>query len=138
MFFTKKSPFLGLKLTFSFILLISVFGAQSANALDYYSRLSGPWATPATWSNTGYGGPAAALAPGAGDVVHIGNNNVVNTAAAASCLTLIIDDTGTLFLGGFTFQVFGTTTVGGGASGILATTTSPTGTKTFTGGVTVA
>jgi hypothetical protein len=137
MFFSKKSPFMGLKLTFSLVLLISLLGAQQASALDYYTRLSGPWATPGTWSNVGYGGIAAPLAPGVADIVHIGNNNVVTVGAAASCLTLIIDNTGSLLLDGFTFQVLGTTTIGGGVSGSIGTLNSGAGTKTFLGGVTV-
>ena len=134
----KKSPFKGLKFTVFFVLLlICGLGVQSSSALDYYTRQSGPWSTPATWSNIGYGGAAAVGTPALLDIVHIGNGNIVTITAIATCATLNIDDTGTLQLGGFTLAVTGVTTVGSGASGVMTTVTSGAGTKTFTGAVTV-
>ena len=63
---------------------------------------------------------------------------VTTTTAANLAITgnLLTDDGTSLTIGAFTLGVTGTTTVGNGTSGILSIT-SATGTKTFTGAVTI-
>ena len=48
----------------------------------YFSRASGLWSDPNTWSNAGFGGVAATTIPGGGNVVNIRDNDVTINAAA--------------------------------------------------------
>ena len=72
----------------------------------------------------------------------IGGNFTINNATATTVANLtisgnlIIGDGTTLTLGGFTFNVNGTTTIGNGTSGTI-TMSSATGTKTFSGNFTI-
>ena len=67
------------------------------------------------------------------------SGNVSATTAAALSIggALSIGDGTTLTIGAYTLGVTGTTTIGGGTSGTLSIS-SATGTKTFTGAVTIA
>ena len=64
---------------------------------SYYSRASGNWETPATWSTTGFTGAAAAAVPGANNPVFIGSaagalfHTVTVTANTATSGSLVID-----------------------------------------------
>jgi fibronectin-binding autotransporter adhesin len=44
----------------------------------FYSRVNGPWSSPTTWSNVGFGGVAASTIPGAANPVFIGNGSTYN------------------------------------------------------------
>ena len=50
----------------------------------FYSRVNGEWSTPATWSNQGYGGTAATIAPGPDNPVFIGNGSSFNHTVTVS------------------------------------------------------
>ena len=84
------------------------------------------WNTAGNWSS--------GIVPSSSISVEIQANCTVN--AAATCSNMAIDNGITLTVGAFTLGVTGTTTVGGGTSGTLAIS-SATGTKTFTGAVTI-
>ncbi|WP_197273958.1 T9SS type A sorting domain-containing protein [Hymenobacter sp. DG25A] len=74
----------------------------------FFSRMSGNWHTPGTWSRTGYDGAATTEIPNAGNPVFIGNNYTVtvaqNNAASGS---LQIDLGAVLDLGTTTGHNFG-------------------------------
>ena len=59
----------------------SAFGTVTS----FYSRASGAWSTPSTWSNAGFGGVAATTVPGSSNPVFIGDgatyNHVVTVTA---------------------------------------------------------
>lgn len=73
----------------------------------FYSRISGDWNTPGTWSNAGFGGAAATSVPAATDYVIIGNGHSVSLTAAGTCGNLSFSD-----LAGFT----NTLTIGTGGA----------------------
>ncbi|OGX92140.1 hypothetical protein BEN49_03665 [Hymenobacter coccineus] len=79
----------------------AAFGTVTA----FYSRATGNWEAPATWSTTGYGGAAAATVPGAGNPVFIGSasngayHTVTLTASGAKSGSLVIDRGSTLDVG---------------------------------------
>ena len=110
------------------LIIITTFAASAANR---YSVATDTWASTATWSATS-GGASGASAPVAGDVVFIQNNFTVTVGAAAACATLNIASGSTLTVGGFTLTVSGATSLSG-----TMTFNSATGTKTFTGNVTI-
>ncbi len=62
----------------------------------FYSRASGEWSTPATWSNQAYGGPAATTAPGPFNPVFIGNGSGLNHTVTVS--------TGSVFSGSLSIK----------------------------------
>lgn len=80
---------------------------------SFYSRTSGNWETPATWSTTGYNGPQASTVPGAGNPVFIGSasngayHTVTVTANSAKAGSLVIDRNSVLDVQGFTSHNFG-------------------------------
>ncbi|MEI6575480.1 MAG: hypothetical protein WCO63_04805, partial [Bacteroidota bacterium] len=121
------------------ILLFSV--TQLMAQTTYYSRASAAWAVNTTWSTVGFASATnAGTFPVAGDIVNIGGGFTVTVGAAAACATLTINDVSAasaLSVGAFALTVSGTTTIGGGFSGSNLTITSATGTKTFTGAVTI-
>lgn len=96
-----------------------------------YSVATGNWNSTATWSATS-GGAAGASVPVAGDNVFIEGGFTVTVTAAAACTNLNIANGSTLIIGAFTLTVSGTTVLNGALS-----ITSATGTKTFTGAVTI-
>jgi fibronectin-binding autotransporter adhesin len=108
----------------------------------YYSRNSGAWATPATWSTVGYNGAAATAAPTANNPVFIGSasariyHTVTVAADGANSGSLVIDrgsvmDVGTTI--GHNFGALPDAKIGG--SGLLrVSTASTTGAVTFPGG----
>jgi hypothetical protein len=126
---------------FAVALLILLFSTDVSIAAPttYFSRASTDWNTNGTWSTVGFASATnTGTHPIAGDFVIIGGGfNVTIGAAAAACATLTINDASTLTIGGFTITVSGATIVGGGTSGTVNTITSATGTKTFTGLVTI-
>ena len=80
--------------------------------VPYYSRANGNWNTPATWSNTTYGGPASSTIPSGSTPVFIGDGvsffhtvNVTNNNTQSG--SLIIDAGSTLNLGTSTGHNFG-------------------------------
>ncbi len=79
----------------------------------FYSRTSGNWEVPTTWSTTGYNGTAATAVPGAGNPVFIGsaadgaNHTVTVTADNAKAGSLVIDNGSTLDAQAFTGLNFG-------------------------------
>ncbi len=115
---------------------LAAFGAVTA----YYSRNTGNWETPATWSTTGFTGAAATTLPGAGNPVFIGSasglkyHTVTVTAAGARSGSLVIDRGSTMDVGTTTGHNFGAlpdAKIGG--SGRLRVSSS-TATATFPGG----
>ncbi|MGI4973884.1 MAG: T9SS type A sorting domain-containing protein [Janthinobacterium lividum] len=80
---------------------------------SFYSRTSGNWEAPATWSTAGYNGAPAATIPGAGNPVFIGSasnaayHTVTVTANTASAGSLVIDRNSVLDVQGFTSHNFG-------------------------------
>ncbi len=79
----------------------------------FYSRTSGNWEAPATWSTTGYNGAQASTVPGAGNPVFIGSasngayHTVTVTANTAKAGSLVIDQNSVLNVQGFTSHNFG-------------------------------
>ncbi|MFZ4798206.1 MAG: beta strand repeat-containing protein [Bacteroidia bacterium] len=89
----------------------------------------GAWATTGTW--------VGGVVPLTNDDVVIANtSSSVSLGANAACANLTINNSSTLTIGAFTFAASGSTTIGSGTSGTL-TITSTTGTKTFSGAVTI-
>ena len=119
---TCKKLFLAVVLSFFWFSLI---------AADRYSVATGNWNDISTWSATS-GGASGASFPIAGDNVFIEGGFTVTTAADAACANLNIANGATLSVAGFNITVSGTTTVNG-----TINHTSTTGTKTFTGLVTI-
>ena len=130
-----------------FLFLWGVVGNVRSQAVGDYgtsvnSGVSTNWSAASSWvvcvtANTWTGATVAGAAPTSLKNVWIrtGANYLVDAAATSKNLT--IQDGGSLNVGGFSLTVSGTTTVGGGTSGAL-NITSATGTKLFTGLVTVA
>ena len=82
----------------------SSFGPVTA----YYTRATGNWEDPNTWSTTGFNGTAASVKPGAGNPVFIETGRVVTvTASGALSGSLEIANGGTLDLGILTGHNFG-------------------------------
>lgn len=80
--------------------------------IPYYSRTNGNWETPATWSNTNFGGPASTTIPTANRPVFIGDGNTFNhtvtvTANNAVSGSLVVDAGSTLDVQAFTGHNFG-------------------------------
>ncbi len=111
-----------------FFLVVGVGLLKGANR---YSVANGNWNLTSTWAATS-GGPAGAGIPVAGDVVYIEGTRTVTITANAACTNLSIAGGSTLGIGGFNLAVSGTTTITG-----TLNFTSLTGTKMFTGLVTV-
>ncbi|MDZ4253727.1 MAG: DUF6701 domain-containing protein [Sulfuritalea sp.] len=127
--------------------------SEEALAAAKYSRASAGWSTNSTWSTAGCGGAANTTAPGAADDATICTGHDITTSANSSALSLTIQAGGTLTqatnrsltigAGGLdvagdltsrnTLTVNGTTTISG-----TLNITSTGGTKTLTGGVTIA
>ncbi len=63
----------------------------SVGGNTYYSIASTAWNVNTTWSNTGFGGAAAAGTPGAGDYVFIGDGFSVSVAGTETCAALNFD-----------------------------------------------
>jgi fibronectin-binding autotransporter adhesin len=116
--------------------LPAAFGTVTA----YYSRTSGNWATPATWSTAGFNGVAASAAPTANNPVFIGSaadkvyHTVTVAANGANAGSLVIDRGSTMDVGlttGHNFGALPDAKVGG--SGRLRISASGA-TATFPGG----
>lgn len=60
----------------------------AADAANYYSRRSGNWNNPTTWSTLGHDGNAAPSFPVAGDIVYIADD-IVTVTNNAFCTSLI-------------------------------------------------
>ena len=61
----------------------------SGFAITYFSRTSGNWNAPGSWSTVTYGNATnTGSFPVAGDIVNIGNGHTVYIASAAVCATL--------------------------------------------------
>jgi Secretion system C-terminal sorting domain len=76
------------RVKYGLIAVIILFVSQ-ANAAIYFTRASGNWNNPSTWSTAGYGGAAAASFPGAaaGDVVLLSGVTVTVTASTPFAIT---------------------------------------------------
>ena len=73
-------------------LVVFLILSQTANAATFYSRATGNWTAPATWSQIGYGGAASATYPGqsgAGDVVFISGHTVTVTVTPPNSIGAI-------------------------------------------------
>jgi hypothetical protein len=107
-----------------------------AQGATYYSVATGNWAAAATWSTTSGGTPGSvgvpATGPVAGDLVNIEGGFTVTVGATAACATLNIASGSTLTVGAFGITVSGTTTLNG-----TLTHNSATGTKLYSGLVTI-
>jgi hypothetical protein len=57
----------------------------------YYSIASTAWNVNTTWSNAGFGGPAATGTPGPDDFVYIGDSFTVTVTSPESCSALFFD-----------------------------------------------
>jgi len=114
------------------LLSLIVWGAQ-VNAATYYSRATGAFATPATWSTSPTGLPINATGLIATDVFIIQNTHIVTVGANQTVAAITVDTGGQLSIGGSTFTVSGTTTV----AGTLTITSNANAIKTFTGLVTI-
>ncbi len=114
-----------------FLAVVLSFFGFSLIAADRYSVATGNWNDISTWSATS-GGASGASFPVAGDNVFIEGGFTVTTAASTACANLSIANGATLTIGGFDITVSGTTTLNG-----TINHTSTTGTKTFTGSVTI-
>ncbi|MCX6296870.1 MAG: hypothetical protein NTX97_12570, partial [Bacteroidetes bacterium] len=80
-----------LSISFLVSLLISPFIGTSAT---YYSRLTGNWTSPTTWSTSACGGAAASTIPGLSDnVVICAGKTVTMNGAPGACLSLTISGT---------------------------------------------
>jgi hypothetical protein len=100
--------------------------------VPYYSRANGNWNTPATWSNTAFGGPASGTIPSASTPVFIGDGvsffhtvSVTNNNTLAG--SLIIDAGSTLNVGTTTGHNFGALpyATAGGAGKLQISSTTP-------------
>jgi len=128
------------------VLVLLFIGVRSVSAQavgDYGTSKTGAnnWSTAGNWivcvtANTWDGATVPTAAPNATKNVWIRTGSAYTVNATATCLNLNIQDGGTLTIPNNTLTVSGTTTVGGGTSGTLSIT-SATGSKTFTGLVTV-
>lgn len=86
--------------------------AAFGTVIPYYSRANGNWETPATWSNTTFGGPASGSVPTSNRPVFIGDGNTFNhtvtvTANNAVSGSLVVDAGSTLDVSTFTGHNFG-------------------------------
>lgn len=106
-------------------------GAPSAFGIvvPFYSRATGAWENPSTWSNSSHVGPAASTVPDGNKPVFIGLNHTVtvnnNNTQSGS---LIVESNATLDLGTSTGHNFGALpfATAGGAGRIRISSTTPT------------
>jgi hypothetical protein len=87
----------------------------ATGANTYYSIASTAWNVNTTWSNVGFGGPAAAGTPGPSDFVFIGGGFSVSIAGAETCSALLFDAgtsvTNTLTISSGSLTVSGAVTI---------------------------
>src|ERR1035437_5190242 len=124
--FLHKSGVFAIALT-----MILVSTSMIANAADRYSVATGNWNAITTWAATS-GGAAGQSVPVAGDNVFIEGSKTVTVTATSACTNLSIATGSALTVGAFAITVSGTTSVSG-----TLTHNSTTGTKTYTGDVTI-
>ncbi|MFZ4522397.1 MAG: hypothetical protein ACOYNC_11870 [Bacteroidales bacterium] len=96
---------------------------------SFYSRASGNWNTPSTWSNAGFGGVAASTVPGPSNPVFIGNgllynHTIVVTAGNATSGSLSVIHGSVLDLGATTGNNFGTVIPGSNGKIRITSTTA--------------
>lgn len=116
-----------------FLAVVLSFSVLSLFAADRYTVSAGRWDQTARWSATS-GGSSGASVPVAGDNVYIeGGYSIRISNANAACANLSIASGSTLDVRGYNLTVGGTTTV----NGSIIFTNSNSGTKTFTGLVTI-
>src|SRR4051812_16072469 len=86
---TSKNNIQGsLKMLGALIMLFAML-QQSAFAITYYSRTSGNWNAPASWSTVAYGNATnTGSFPQAGDIANIGNGHTIFISNNVSCATL--------------------------------------------------
>lgn len=96
----------------------SMSGSATAGAIQtivnvpitYYSRQSGNWTSPSTWSTSSCGNATnTGTYPGATDNVTICNSTTITLDANSSCASLILNQSSTLALAGFNFSSTSTT-----------------------------
>lgn len=109
----KTLRFIGTVLVF---LLLS----NMAQAVTYYSRVTGNWNSNTTWSTAGCGGASAGATPGPGDIVFICAAHTVSVTSNVTTMNVTINGGGQLTTG----------TTGGGAN----KTVTITGTFTILAG----
>src|SRR5262245_54204644 len=75
---------------YGLIVLFLLLAIQSDAAI-YFTRQSGNWNSPSTWSTTSFGGAAAASTPGSlpGDVVMLSGVTVTLTATPSNTISAI-------------------------------------------------
>src|SRR6478736_2592911 len=71
------------------ILLLCAFISFDSLGQIYYTRLSGNWNDPSTWSQVGFAGAAATSFPTAGSVVNVGGGFTVTVNTNSACASLI-------------------------------------------------
>lgn len=114
-----------------FLVVVLSISVITLFAADRYSVATGSWNVNSTWSATS-GGASGASFPVAGDNVFIEGGFTVTITANAACANLNIANGSTLTIAGFNLTVSGTTSLSG-----TINYTSTTGTKIFTGLVTI-
>ena len=112
-------------------LIMMLFCSLRLIGATRYSVATGNWNSTSTWSAT-LGGTSGASVPVAGDDVFIEAGKTVTVTAAAACTNLSIASGSALTVGAFNIAVSGTTSVSG-----TLTFSSATGTKTYSGDVTI-
>lgn len=131
-----------------FLVLVLVLAFFNSYSTTFYSKASGNWGTPATWSTVACGGAAATSIPGVGDNVIICSGHTISmNGNPANCLSLTINGTASwttglvinIGTGGLTMNAGSSITgLGGPNSGTLNIagnfTVSSGGTSTFQGG----
>ena len=118
----------------SFLLFLSIILSfnLSLSGANKFSVATGNWSAPATWALTSGGAPGAPI-PAAGDIVTIeGGFTVTLDVNSATLGSLTIAGSSSLTVGAFTLTVTGATLVTG-----TINFNSVTGTKTFSGDVTL-
>lgn len=102
----------------------------------YFSRATGNWNSPSSWSTVGFGSPVnTGTFPGAGDIANIGGGFGITATVDAICATVSVGDNSFLQIKR-SFTVSGQTIIGGGSSGGIFII-SAAGTKNFGGLVTI-
>jgi hypothetical protein len=107
--------------------------SYSGYAATYYSRTSGTFNTPGTWSVNPGGSPTNATALANGDIFIIQNTHTVTVGANRTVAQLTVNSGGTLAFQTFTFIISGNCLNDGAMSGTTGQITVNTGTFTNNG-----
>ncbi|MES2332295.1 MAG: hypothetical protein V4539_21990 [Bacteroidota bacterium] len=115
------------------LLLTALLSISGSYAATYYSRTSGTFNTPGTWSINPGGSPTNATALTNADIFVIQNGNTVTVGANRTIAQLTINTGGTLAFQTFTFIISGDCLNDGTMSGTTGQITVNTGTFTNNG-----